>query len=130
MNRMNLGEMLLALAAVAFAIGKFSMPRVAAEGGGLDGHLGLGLSLPDGRTVVRFDAVSDDVGALAGGRWGIHAETADAPAVHCCVRGVGGGEWQMLEDRRVEHSQAVKPASWAALVVADGVHRGAHPLPP
>ena len=33
MNRMNLGEMLLALAAVAFAIGKFSMPRVAAEGG-------------------------------------------------------------------------------------------------
>ena len=56
---------------------------------GLQRHLGLGFSLPDRGTVVRFDAVGDDVGALARSWWGIHAESADTPAVHRSVRAVG-----------------------------------------
>lgn len=65
---------------------KCSMPRVAAEDDGLDGHLGLGFALPDRRTVVRFDAVGDDVGALACSRRGIHTKAADASTVHRRVR--------------------------------------------
>ena len=96
---------------------------------GLQRHLGLGFSLPDRRAVVRLDSVGDDVGALTGGRRGVHAEATDAAAVYRGVCRVGGREGQVLEYCRVKHSQAMKPAGRAPLVIAYSIHRDAHPLP-
>ena len=77
-----------------------------------------------------LDPVSDHVGALARSRWGVHPEAADAAAIYRGVCGVGRGEGQVLEYRGIKHPQPVQPAHWSALVVADSVHRSAHPLPP
>ena len=52
-------------------------------------HFCLGFPLPDRGTVVGLDAVGDDVGALAGSWWSVHAEPADTSAVHRGVRAVG-----------------------------------------
>lgn len=64
--------------------------RQAVElGEGLQREFGLGFALPDRRAVVRFDAVGNYVGPLAGGGRGVHAEAADTAAVYRGVRGVG-----------------------------------------
>jgi len=79
---------------------------------------------------MRFDPVRDYVGALASGGRSVHSETADASTVYRGVRGVRRCEGQALEYRRVEHPQTVQPTGWSTLIITDGVHRGAHPLPP
>lgn len=70
-------------------------------------EFGLWLALPDRCAGMRLYTISDHAGALAGGRRGVHAEAADAAAVHCSVRAVSRCERQTLEDRRVKHPQAV-----------------------
>lgn len=79
---------------------------------------------------MRLDAVGDHVRSLAGSWRGIHAETADASTVNCGVCAICRCEWQVLEDCRVKHSQAMQFAHWPALVITYGIHRSAHPFPP
>ena len=52
-------------------------------------QLFLGFSHPNTCTIMGFYSVGDDVGALARGWWGIHAESANTSTVHGRVRAIG-----------------------------------------